>query len=108
MKPDAEQLRERVLRLTRELAEADGALAHVVQTCQHQYGQPVYDPIHHKAYTIPGDPPGTMGVDWRGPCYVPAETIRRWKKVCTLCGDTRYTQNTRPTGEAPVFGDERT
>lgn len=59
--------------------------------CRHQWGETVADHIYEKAYTIPGDVPGTMGIDWRGPVWVPAKTIERWKRVCKLCGKIEYT-----------------
>ena len=77
--------------MERELENARGGLKSYESLCKHKF-QEVYDPICHDAYTIPGDPPGTMGVDWRGPCYVPAETIPRWKRTCERCGLIQYTQ----------------
>ena len=35
------------------------------------------DHIHTKGYQIRGDMPGTMGVDFRGPQWVPGSTIKQ-------------------------------
>ncbi len=74
-------------RLNREIGQLKSQQAN----CPHQWGEVIADHIYNEAYTIPGDPPGTMGIDWRGPCYVPAETIERWKRVCKICGKIEYT-----------------
>jgi hypothetical protein len=110
MKPEAQNLRERVDRLQneltgakRKLTGAERELDAMERTCQHQYGPVVYDPVHTKAYTIPGDPPGTMGIDRQLPCHVPASTEERWKRECELCGKVEYTTKTQPTGREPVF-----
>lgn len=76
------------------LRTAEDQLTQYQKTCPHNFTV-TYDPIYHKAYTIPGDPPGTMGVDWRGPTHVPAETEDRWKRECPKCGLVEYTQRTR-------------
>lgn len=61
--------------------------------CQHDWTDPVYSPERRAAYSCPGDPVGTMGVDWRGPTYVPAETIDRWTRTCKKCGYSQTTQH---------------
>ena len=87
------------------------------RACRHSWTEVKYVPEHHEGHTIPGDPPGTMGVDWRGPCYVPATTTRRWERTCTACGLTQRTEATKKVPaagsvpgcggevEAPSFGD---
>jgi hypothetical protein len=94
MRADAQQLRERVEKMTDELKVSQHALETLVANCPHLYTPAVYDPIVREGYTDPGDPPGTMGVDRRLPCYIPEETIRRWKRECTLCGNVEYTTRT--------------
>jgi len=72
----------------------------------HNWGQPKYDPIHHEAYTSPGDRPGTMGVDWRGPTYVPARTEDRWVRECRDCGlkqTTKYSTKKVTETKIPSF-----
>lgn len=81
----------------------------VEKQCFHTWGAIVYDPIYHKAYTAPGDPPGTMGVDWRGPVHVSAQTIPQWRRQCTKCGFSQTTQRKKQVGgalihEEPDFG----
>lgn len=103
MKQNAQNLRERVTKLKGELTEAERELTDMVRNCQHQYGPAVYDPVYTPAYTIPGDPPGTMGVDRQLPCHVPAKTEKKWKRECELCGEVEYTTKSRPTAHEPVF-----
>ncbi len=100
----AEKLRQKIARLHKELRESANNLDTIVSNCKHQYGKPIYDPVHTEAYTIPGDPPGTMGVDWRGPVHVPAKTEEKWKRICGLCGHTQYTDKTKPVKYEPDFG----
>jgi hypothetical protein len=72
--------------------------------CQHAWGPTFYKPIHEEAYEIPGDPPGTMGVDWRGPTYVPAKTTPQWERTCKTCGLVQKTTQSKPSGhQTPIF-----
>lgn len=83
---------------------AKGEIERLDRSCRHEWGEAIYCPIYHEAHTIPGDPPGTMGVDWRGPCHVPARTDKRWKRVCKLCGKVEFTTSVnRETVETPRF-----
>jgi hypothetical protein len=94
MNPEAQQMRAE-LEITKKAYEsAQAKLKDYVTRCQHKFGEVKYDPIHQQAYTIPGDKPGTMGVDWRGPQFVPAQTTPRWKKECGLCGLVKETTAT--------------
>ncbi len=80
-------------RVAREIADAE-------RSCNHQWG-PVRDVGEYiEGYTIPGDAPGTMGVDWRGPCYVPGRTIPKWERTCAKCGKVETTS--RVTEEVVV------
>lgn len=93
-------------------------LAQIQRTCQHKWSPVKYEPIYQEGYTIPGDPPGTMGIDWRGPCHVPSKTTKQWSRHCPLCDKKELTQRTRKehvagpiagTGgevEVPDFGDK--
>ncbi len=89
----------------RRLESAKDSLTMAENQCSHDWSKPIYDPIYHPGYTTPGDPEGTMGVDWRGPCHVPSETIKRWRRTCKKCGKTEETKNiqTREV-EEPNFG----
>jgi hypothetical protein len=101
-----QELRKRAERLKAELSEAEKQLAEAVRSCPHQWNDPVYDPIRTKAYTIPSDPVGTMGVDWRPACHIPATETKRWRRVCFLCGEIQYTTNTKDeTIQHPEFYD---
>jgi hypothetical protein len=79
------------------------------RACRHSWGEVKYVPEYHEGYTIPGDPPGTMGVDWRGPFYVPATTTRRWERTCAACGLAQRTECVRrasAAGATPGCGGE--
>ncbi len=95
MIPDVRELREKVELLRKELSKAETGLESVVRSCPHKFGETVYDPIYAPEYTVPGDKPGTMGVDWQGPVYVPARTEARWRRTCGSCGETQYTSDTK-------------
>ena len=98
------KLRKEIETSAQNLENKKKRLLQIERECRHSWGEVTPDHIYHKAYTIPGDPPGTMGVDWRGPCYVPAETEKRWKRVCKICGKVEYTKHTKDKVEKiPVF-----
>lgn len=89
--------REQLERLEAQVEEKKRKIRATEDDCIHRWSptQPAH--IYHKAYTIPGDPPGTMGIDWRGPCHVPARTEKRWKRTCNSCGKVEFTTNTKDT-----------
>lgn len=94
----------RVLELMKERDTAQGRLdlsaaelARIQANCRHVWGPEISDPIVAEAHTIPGDPPGTMGVDWRPAVYVPREETPRWKRTCEECGLTQYTERASQT-----------
>lgn len=79
------------------------------RACRHSWAEVKYVPEYHEGYTIPGDPPGTMGIDWRGPFHVPATNTRRWERTCETCGLTQRTERTTrvfAAGAAPGCGGE--
>ena len=97
-------LQKDIAELERQLELKKRELQTRFNNCNHRWGETVADHIYRDSYTIPGDPPGTMGIDWRGPCYVPAKTTHRWKRTCLNCGKEEYTQNTNKTTiETPRF-----
>lgn len=99
-----ERLRDKVRTLQIELADAEAALKFEVSQCKHSWTDPVAAHIRHEGYTIPGDPPGTMGIDWRGPTYVEPKTEKRWKRNCRICGEVEYTtKTTTQVTERPSF-----
>lgn len=97
MNPEARKLRENEKRLRQESAAALEALRKYEKSCEHRWGQTVYDPIIHPAGYSPGDPPGTMGVDWRGPCSWPETREDRWRRECENCGLAQYTKGVEET-----------
>lgn len=85
----------------RHQAEIDG----LQRSCCHNWGEIKYVPICTEGYTAPGDPPGTMGIDWRGPTYVPPTTTPQWERTCLLCDLTQKTQSTKEQCVAgPIAG----
>ena len=104
MESNFERLRREAEIAKQNYERAQQALEGGVNSCRHNFSNPEYDPIYKEGYTIPGDPPGTMGVDWRGPCYVEPKTTPRWKRVCKNCGKVEYTFQTKETiSKSPVF-----
>lgn len=105
--------------LRQSLAAKTAKLERVRYDCSHQWAPTKYVPIHHEAYTIPGDPPGVGGVDHQFPCYVPSRTEDKWSRTCTVCGMEQETQRikkvptrgsvpgTKGTEEVPDFHDPR-
>lgn len=84
-------LREAVEQTESRLEEYKRQLDMAVKMCSHHWEDPVYDPIQSDGYTIPGDTPGSMGVDWRGPVDVPPSTKDRWSRECSKCGEVQCT-----------------
>jgi hypothetical protein len=114
----AQEARRKADAAAEEAKRAEAEVKRLEKECKHDW-KVEYDPIVREAYTIPGDEPGTMGVDWRGPTHVPSETTRQWTRTCNICGAEESTQRTKKqhvagpvegTGgevEVPDFGDER-
>lgn len=104
MKPDVRKLLDDIFVAERKYSGLKTQLEAQRRVCQHKWGAVVYDPIVTQAYTLPGDPPGTMGVDRQLPCYVPRREEARWKRECSECGEVEYTFNTQDKVEKiPVF-----
>ena len=101
MTNSALQLHAEITRLERDLTGAKGELAHMQRTCQHDWPTPTYDPIMKEGYRDPGDTQGTMGVDFRGPQWIPGSTTKRWRRTCPKC---RLTQETQRTKKVPTSG----
>ena len=97
---DTSDLNREIQDLQHKLNSKKAELEDVYRKCPHNHNEnhweTKYDPIYKEAYTIPGDKPGTMGVDWRGPTHVPSQTTKRWKRNCTLCGKIEYTERIEP------------
>jgi hypothetical protein len=95
-----EQLERSIEAKRRELEAAEQALRNADAACRHEFGTAENADIYHPPYTIPGDTPGTMGVDYRGPCHVPSKTEKRWRRTCKKCGKVEFT--TRIASEVKV------
>lgn len=92
------ELQRRVNMLQSEITNIQGL-------CRHNWSKAIYQPIYTEGYTIPGDPPGTMGIDWRGPCYVPSSTKKVWMRKCKECNLEQKTERTRfVTGNSTIDG----
>jgi hypothetical protein len=95
-------------RIKAELREREAALQDLQRRCPHNWGKVEYTPEIHEGYQDPGDPPGTMGVDWRGPMWVPRQEIPIWSRKCSECGLVQETMRTRDeTKKIPEFSDRR-
>ncbi len=109
MDPTARDARQRQKRLEEQLEGARHEVGRIERACPHHYTI-TYVPIYHEGHECPGDPPGTMGVDWRGPVYVPPHTEDRWRRYCDRCGKEEYTTHARTEIETkstkvPTFFD---
>lgn len=104
MNSEIKRLKDEIAKTEQLLHDLKYKLNNSVSNCRHQWGNPVYDPIIIPGGYDPGDPPGTMGIDWRGPTSWPEQRKPRWKRVCGVCGMEQYTTNTTKTvSESPQF-----
>ena len=93
-----------ILTTEADLRRRKARLETIRRDCQHVWGDTENADIVRPAYTDPGDPPGSMGIDWRGPQYVPEQRTRRWKRECHCCGLVQYTSEAAAQiTEKPVF-----
>lgn len=92
MKPT--ELRDEIAYLEKSLESKKRQLAEMYTKCTHAWGEVKYNPILIQGFTVPGDPVGTMGVDWRGPCHVESRTERLWERVCKKCELKQTTSRT--------------
>lgn len=94
MNSTASGIRYRLQKAKDELKLAEKAVAELESKCQHKWGETEYTPRIEKGYTDPGDPLGTMGIDWRGPMYISGKTYDIWTRTCMECGKVEKTTNT--------------
>lgn len=85
------ELQNEVERRRRELEQSLRKMEAADRQCGHEWGPTVDASVYHPGYTFPGDAPGTMGVDRRGPVHIPSRTEKRWKRVCNKCGKEEFT-----------------
>lgn len=113
MQPSAKQLLEQIDKATVEAEEAASKVGKlksqlflIQNCCRHQWGKTEMKQHTTPGYQTEGDAPGTMGVDWRGPQYVPPDTKTWWVRTCTECGLEQKTERSKPSGEVvPVFSN---
>jgi hypothetical protein len=101
----------------KECAGLESRLASYVRSCRHEWEPIRYVPRIREGYQSEGDPPGTMGVDWRGPMWIPREETPRWVRKCSKCGHEQFTESTtkkeisgtipgtKAFAEVPFFSD---
>jgi len=86
--------------LEEELNRKQKRLLAAQSSCRHNWSDVRNKPRVIKAHTIPGDPPGTMGVDRRFDCHVPEQRFDCWMRQCHTCGLSQTTERFR-SGDAP-------
>jgi len=94
LKQQADELQKQAQELQRQATAKLAQANEIRNKCMHKWEAYTYDPIITKGYTVPGDPPGTMGIDHRNAFYVEGTTTPRWKRRCSQCG---YEQTTKIT-----------
>ena len=104
----ATRLRSEIIEIESLLKSKKSQLEREERECRHHSDRSCWvvtpDDLYESGYTIPGDAPGTMGVDRRFDCHVPAKTTKRWKRVCNVCGKVEHTTNVdQKTVESPRF-----
>ena len=102
-------LRQKIREDTEDLQQTKMELKAFEDSCQHQWGEPKYDPIIRQAYYIPSDKERglEMGVDSQPGCHVPREETPLWRRRCSVCGKIEETKrSTTKTTEkiSPDFG----
>ncbi len=90
-----QSLRDKLKQAEAEVNSLQSQIHRAEAQCKHQWGPVEYIPVEHPGYTDPGDPVGTMGIDWRGPTYVSSSTEKKWSRTCSLCLRTETTKTTR-------------
>jgi hypothetical protein len=104
---DAATLRGQIVSIAADLSQKRERLSQIERSCQHEWGETVYDPIRH-----PGSP-DRRPTDGRHVPYddapyllpIPPSTEDRWRRTCKQCGNVQYTTRTRPASEqVPHFG----
>jgi hypothetical protein len=94
VEPNTQAARQALEATERLLKAAKQRVQQIERDCDHNWD--VKDKaVYYPAYTIPGDAPGTMGVDWRGPCDVPSKTVPQWERTCSKCGKVEHTKRTK-------------
>lgn len=90
----SQRMSEQIQALEDQKRANDGRIAELERQCSHDWEEK-YTPVHHPGHHSPGDPPGTMGVDWRPPMDFPPSTEPKWTRTCKRCGRVETTTRTR-------------
>lgn len=93
MNSQISNLRKEVEDLKYSLKRAESNLERAVQSCQHNFTEPKYDPIKTQGY-MAGDEPGTMGSDYIPKHWIEGTTTPRWTRECKICGKVEQTTQT--------------
>lgn len=93
---NARDLRSKLQDEKNRVQSMENQLREFERDCHHSWDDVRYVPIHTPGYQLPGDAPGTMGIDWRGPTWISATTKKRWSRECSLCGFVQFTEITVP------------
>jgi len=102
---ELKQLRNDIATTEKNLKTMKKMLEEGEKKCPHIWGQVRFTPT-----TIPGyfSPARGCGSDFQPSMNVPAETIKKWTRVCTICGKEETTTKTKFEGkEMPVFESDK-
>lgn len=88
---EIKKLETQIQSLQKSLQRHYSDLRSLEATCRHVWGETKCTPIEKEGYRVPGDPPGTMGVDRREDFYVAPQTIPQWTRICDKCGKVEIT-----------------
>jgi hypothetical protein len=80
------QLRKEIEEMERNLKRKKDELYHLERNCPHNWGPTITKETHLPGGRDPGDIPGTMGIDFRPPTYIPPRTIKESMRECLICG----------------------
>jgi hypothetical protein len=82
------QLIGKIKDLEQKLERANAKLKRIQTACEHDWSEPVYDPIIHKAYDVPTV---KQGSDFWPGGHVPEQRVPRWHRRCHICGLVQVT-----------------
>lgn len=104
LRHEIHEIDETIKRIEFEKKQLQIKLNNIYRNCRHVWGETKQISHYTPGYEIPGDPPGTCGVDWRGPFYVDSKTTYSWKRVCSVCGKEEETTRAKQVShDVPVF-----
>jgi hypothetical protein len=99
------ELQRKVEQIERELANTKAELSGKQAACIHQFGEPIYNPIIEKGYTIaPRTPQNYDDIPYAQGYTVEDKITPRWTRTCPLCGKVEHTHQTNShTTVTPKF-----